>query len=102
MIMYLVEGAFSFLHILPIAAVCYTIVFMMIWLIGKRKASVKLIPSYTMEFVLICYTCTILNITGLLNTNDGLFPHFMLPNWQETIHFPFESASFQMVLLNFL
>lgn len=102
MIMYLVEGAFSFLHILPIAAVCYTIVFMMIWLIGKRKPSVKLIPSYTMEFVLICYTCTILNITGLLNTNDGLFPHFMLPNWQETIHFPFESASFQMVLLNFL
>ena len=73
MIMYLVEGAFSFLHILPIAAVCYTIVFMMIWLIGKRKPSVKLIPSYTMEFVLICYTCTILNITGLLNTNDGFF-----------------------------
>ena len=44
--MYLIEGAFSFLHILPIAAVCYTIVFMMIWLIGKRKPSVKLIPSY--------------------------------------------------------
>ena len=100
--MYLIEGAFSFLHILPIAAVCYTIVFMMIWLIGKRKPSVKLIPSYIMEFVLICCTCTILNITGLLNTNHGLFPHFMLPNWQETIHFPFESASFQMVLLNFL
>ena len=100
--MYLIEGAFSFLHILPIAAVCYTIVFMMIWLIGKRKPSVKLIPSYIMEFVLICCTCTILNITGLLNTNHGLFPHFMLPNWQETIHFPFASASFQMVMLNFL
>ena len=100
--MYLIEGAFSFLHILPIAAVCYTIVFMIIWLIGKRKPSVKLIPSYIMEFVLICCTCTILNITGLLNTNHGLFPHFMLPNWQETIHFPFASASFQMVMLNFL
>ena len=96
------RSAFSFLHILPIAAVCYTIVFMMIWLIGKRKPSVKLIPSYIMEFVLICCTCTILNITGLLNTNHGLFPHFMLPNWQETIHFPFASASFQMVMLNFL
>lgn len=100
--MYLIEGAFSCLHTLPIAVVCFSIVFVLTWLIGKRKPSVKLIPSYIFEFILICCICTILNITGLLNTSDGLFPHFMLPNWQETLHFPFVGASFQMVLLNFL
>ncbi len=99
---YLIEGIFSCLHILPITTICYIVFFVFVWLIGIRKPSLKLIPSYILEFVLICYTCTLLNITGILNTSNGLFPQFTAPNFQETLHIPFVGASFQMVLLNFL
>ena len=99
---YFIEGVFSFLHILPIATIIYAIVFILIWLIGKRKPAIKLIPRYIPEFLLICYSCAILSITGILNPANGIFPNFSVPHFQETFHIPFAEASFKMALLNFL
>ena len=102
MIQHFIEGIFIFENVLPVALICYLIIFAATWLIGRRKPSSKLIPRYISEFVLTWYACAILRITGILCTSKGFLPQFSEPFLNGSFdQLPFVGASFQMVALNF-
>ena len=102
MIQHFIEGIFIFENVLPVALICYLIIFAATWLIGRRKPSAKQIPRYISEFALTWYSCTILKITGILFTSRGFLPQFSEPFLKGTFEqLPFVGASFQMVALNF-
>lgn len=102
MIQHFIEGIFIFENVLPVALICYLIIFAAAWLIGRRKPSAKQIPRYISEFALTWYSCAILKITGILFTNRGFLPQFSEPFLKGTFEqLPFVGASFQMVALNF-
>lgn len=102
MIQHFIEGIFIFENVLPVALICYLIIFAAAWLIGRRKPCAKLIPCYISEFVLTWYSCAILKITGILFTSRGFLPQFSEPFLKGTFEqLPFVGASFQMVALNF-
>lgn len=102
MIQHFIEGIFIFENVLPVALICYLIIFAATWLIGRRKPSAKQIPRYISEFALTWYSCAILRITGILCTSKGFLPQFSEPFLKGTFEqLPFVGASFQMVALNF-
>ena len=102
MIQHFIEGIFIFENVLPVALICYLIIFAATWLIGRRKPSAKQIPRYISEFALTWYACAILRITGILCTSKGFLPQFSEPFLKGTFEqLPFVGASFQMVALNF-
>ena len=102
MIQHFIEGIFIFENVLPVALICYLIIFAATWLIGRRKPSAKQIPRYISEFALTWYSCAILKITGILFTSRGFLPQFSEPFLKGTFEqLPFVGASFQMVALNF-
>lgn len=102
MIQHFIEGIFIFENVLPVALICYLIIFAAAWLIGRRKPSTKQIPRYISEFALTWYSCAILRITGILCTSKGFLPQFSEPFLKGTFEqLPFVGASFQMVALNF-
>lgn len=102
MIQHFIEGIFIFENVLPVALICYLIIFAATWLIGRRKPSAKLIPRYISEFALTWYSCAILKITGTLFTSRGFLPQFSEPFLNGSfLQIPFVEASFQMVALNF-
>ena len=102
MIQHFIEGIFIFENVLPVALICYLIIFAATWLIGRRKPSAKQIPRYISEFALTWYACSILRITGILCTSKGFLPQFSEPFLKGTFEqLPFVGASFQMVALNF-
>ena len=102
MIQHFIEGIFIFENVLPVALICYLIIFAATWLIGRRKPSAKQIPRYISEFALTWYACAILRITGILCTSKGFLPQFSEPFLNGSFdQLPFVGASFQMVALNF-
>ncbi len=102
MIQHFIEGIFIFENVLPVALICYLIIFAATWLIGRRKPSAKQIPRYISEFALTWYSCAILKITGILFTSRGFLPQFSEPFLNGSfVQIPFVGASFQMVALNF-
>ena len=102
MIQHFIEGIFIFENVLPVALICYLIIFAAAWLFGRRKPCAKQIPRYISEFALTWYSCAILRITGILFTSKGFLPQFSEPFLKGTFEqLPFVGASFQMVALNF-
>lgn len=103
--MYFEQGVYYLKSSIVIAVIIYSIILVVLWMIGKRK-SIKekliFINKMFFEYLLVLNIITILQITGVIGMS------FQMPSFIETIQFfnkvntPFIGSSILMITLNLM